>query len=223
MVLKRRGYRKRFMRRKRKGLYKPRIGTVLQSRSSGLPTNIIVPLRYTDFITTSTGAFGSYSHVYRLTSAYDPDQTGAGHQPLYFDQWSAMYKTYQINKSIFSFIIKSDVLGTCCTLIPSCDSFFVPSTIGQAMESTRKSVKYTASDKITSLRKTYYNNNLLGVPANSYWGMDDYKAVITADPSRNNFVTFTIQDIAGADVTFTAIVNIVLYVKFMDPKHVSQS
>lgn len=34
--------------------------------------------------------------VYRLNGMFDPDLTGAGHQPYYYDQWSAMYQNYKV-------------------------------------------------------------------------------------------------------------------------------
>jgi len=37
--------------------------------------------------------------VYRGNSCFDPDLTGAGHQPLGFDQWSAFYNKYRVTGS----------------------------------------------------------------------------------------------------------------------------
>jgi hypothetical protein len=34
---------------------------------------------------------------FSLNSLFDPDETGVGHQPRYFDQWSNFYETYRVN------------------------------------------------------------------------------------------------------------------------------
>lgn len=36
------------------------------------------------------------SYLFRGNSVYDPDYTGAGHQPLGYDQLSALYEAYQV-------------------------------------------------------------------------------------------------------------------------------
>jgi hypothetical protein len=36
------------------------------------------------------------SQVFRGNSLYDPDQTGTGAQPVYFDQWMALYSQYRV-------------------------------------------------------------------------------------------------------------------------------
>lgn len=37
--------------------------------------------------------------MFRANSLYDPDYTGAGHQPLGFDQWSAVYGYYYVRRA----------------------------------------------------------------------------------------------------------------------------
>jgi hypothetical protein len=34
--------------------------------------------------------------VFRVNGLYDPDQTGTGAQPVYFDQWMALYNRYRV-------------------------------------------------------------------------------------------------------------------------------
>jgi hypothetical protein len=36
------------------------------------------------------------NQVFRVNGLYDPDVTGTGSQPAYFDQWSALYKRYRV-------------------------------------------------------------------------------------------------------------------------------
>lgn len=47
------------------------------------------------YVTGTAGVFGG-GNTYRLNSLYDPDLTGAGHQPYGYDQISALYRRYLV-------------------------------------------------------------------------------------------------------------------------------
>lgn len=76
-------------------------GAVVVPRSiatgGGFPEKMITTLRYVETLTltTTTGTTPGLK-VFRLNSAYDPNYTDAGHQPLYFDQLAAIYSCYQV-------------------------------------------------------------------------------------------------------------------------------
>lgn len=79
----------------RESFSKRKVASIGVSRSpSGAPDRQMCKLRYSQAITLagSTGAAGV--QVMRGNSLFDPDKTGTGTQPLYFDQWSAMYNNY---------------------------------------------------------------------------------------------------------------------------------
>lgn len=62
----------------------------------GLPKNVVVTHKYSDNITlTSTlGVMGV--QLYAANGMFDPNISLAGHQPLYFDQFSALYNHYTV-------------------------------------------------------------------------------------------------------------------------------
>jgi len=67
--------------------------------SVGLPSQRRVTLRYAEIIrvTSTAGAVGKY--LFSANGLYDPNITGAGHQPYGFDQWMTLYKTATVMKS----------------------------------------------------------------------------------------------------------------------------
>jgi hypothetical protein len=69
------------------------------SPSMGLPPTRRVTLRYAEIfrITSTAGALGKF--LFSANGLYDPNITGAGHQPYGFDQWMALYKTATVIKS----------------------------------------------------------------------------------------------------------------------------
>lgn len=55
------------------------------SKPIGFPDRTFTVLKYGEMVNTSSAA--SFNFVIRGNGPYDPNQTGAGHQPYYFDQW----------------------------------------------------------------------------------------------------------------------------------------
>jgi len=67
------------------------------SSGGGFPEKMITTLRYVETLTlsTTTGTTPGFK-IFRLNSAYDPNYTDTGHQPLYYDQLAAIYGRYQV-------------------------------------------------------------------------------------------------------------------------------
>lgn len=83
-----------FRRRRRFALSRPS-----RSLGVGIPNSRMVKLRYSDNFTLGddlTASGVSTQQVFRANSLYDPDYTGTGHQPRYFDQWTTMYGRYVV-------------------------------------------------------------------------------------------------------------------------------
>lgn len=64
--------------------------------TGGLSNKAIVKLRYVDNRVLNSTAVSLGRHVFSCNSLYDPDYTGAGHQPLGFDEWSTLYTYYKV-------------------------------------------------------------------------------------------------------------------------------
>lgn len=60
----------------------------------GFPKKMVMRHKYTEYVnvTSTTGTVGFYQ--YCANGMYDPNLTAAGHQPLYFDQMTAIYDHY---------------------------------------------------------------------------------------------------------------------------------
>lgn len=60
-----------------------------------LPPNQTVSLRYVENINLAPGAAGvPAQYVWRCNGAYDPNYTGVGHQPMFWDTYASMYNHY---------------------------------------------------------------------------------------------------------------------------------
>lgn len=78
-----------FKRRQRR---RKRRGTVMLKNF--LPTSRVIKQRYSTFITIDAPATTIASHAFRANDVYDPDYTGSGHQPLYFDELMELYNHF---------------------------------------------------------------------------------------------------------------------------------
>lgn len=81
---------------KMKKAYIPR--SVLVARGQTFPQEFKTTLRYAVILVPSFSS-GTITHLFSCNGLYDPNITGAGHQPLYFDQMMTLYNHYTVTGS----------------------------------------------------------------------------------------------------------------------------
>lgn len=62
----------------------------------GLPDTLITKVRYYEEVDLTSTAGSTATYAFRMNSLFDPNFTGAGHQPYYFDQLSPLYSRYNV-------------------------------------------------------------------------------------------------------------------------------
>lgn len=90
-------YKRRHGKRKRIRRAKRALGVSRFKQYSGFPQSRMVRLRYAetvsmDPISTSTATY----YNFRANSCFDPNETGTGHQPRGWDQWTQFYNHYVV-------------------------------------------------------------------------------------------------------------------------------
>lgn len=90
------------------GRIAPGVITGLSRTDFGFPDRLKTKLHYADVIQLSASAGSPGLWQFRMNSLYDPDYTGTGHQPQWFDQLSAVYQYYKVLGSKIT-----------CTFIPN--------------------------------------------------------------------------------------------------------
>lgn len=68
------------------------------------PNSKTVNLRYVSEFILNPGTATTAVYVFRANSIFDPDFTGIGHQPMFRDNYAALYNTYQVNHVNITFI-----------------------------------------------------------------------------------------------------------------------
>lgn len=71
------------------------IGTTL-GRSAGFPTKLVFKHKYCEDVQISATAAGVGYFRFRANGMYDPNASGAGHQPSYYDQVSSIYNHWVV-------------------------------------------------------------------------------------------------------------------------------
>jgi len=62
----------------------------------GFPKMMMVKQKYNDTITLNSNLGVMTNHVFSLNGLFDPNITATGHQPMYFDQYMAIYNHYTV-------------------------------------------------------------------------------------------------------------------------------
>lgn len=91
MPYRKKRYRKRRPRRRRRRSNQNKL-VIYPSVARPWGNKFKATLRYSDLITLQDSVLSYRSQIYRANSVYDPDFTGTGAQPRYFDQLSALFQ-----------------------------------------------------------------------------------------------------------------------------------
>jgi len=66
------------------------------NRGLGFPARFRTKLRYNENVALSSTAGSLNAYTFFANGLYDPNDTGTGHQPMFFDQYMAVYNHYKV-------------------------------------------------------------------------------------------------------------------------------
>lgn len=235
--------RKRTARPKRRGGYKNATRAAYRTiaRSAGVAVPFVRPgpapaaiahrkLRYCETIHPSAQAPSTgFNHVWRLNGAYDPNESGAGHQPLGWDQMDAFYNRYRVvGATITAEVCNRDTTNTTWRTV--CGISITPTTTFKGTTSGPDACQeqpYTvyrtlgspdqAAGKLKIVRKLPNFKPYFG---DSYLTDDSYSALMSAVPNNEIHAIFWARpsDPANGSVSMTVNFTITYDVIFFDPK-----
>lgn len=232
MVYLRKYYRKKTLKRRYGGKrrfnkFSKKKRTVNKVRGiTGFPDAMITKLKYVTFQTLSGTSGVIDYHTFAGNSCYDPDVTGAGHQPNGFDEYSTLYYKYRVHGCKISIIGTNvtDAVPTVMGLQTSTDSTYTavysdmveqPRTIatvigGKEGQGNSKKLKLYMSAKTLFGEKNIRD--------------EDYSAAVTANPSKLFYYKLFAQASNAASTwQIQANIKLTYYVEFFDRKLLTQS
>lgn len=143
-------------------------------------------------IAAGVGVTGA-AHIFNLNSLFDPDRTGAGHQPLGYDQLCpALYNRYRVWSVTVELWAKSGMAtdGAVMFILPSNDAT-VLTNFNTVLESPRcsrlnfRNLLGQSDAADTGYIKQFVSlPSIVGATKAQYGGSDRYQALSSADPSE---------------------------------------
>lgn len=221
-----RRYKKSRKYKKRKPRRKGYRSLVSNYAPSGVSTTRIANMRYVEEITINslTGLMGT--HVFSANSIYDPNVTGAGHQPMGHDTWATLYNHYVVlgskitvkiaPKSQNSTSVVGVYLSDAATPAYSNSNQYQEARKGsQRMISIEQGKPVTVVSKLST--KKFFN--VTDVKDN----LDRLGAVIGVTPVEQAYYTIWCQGKSGINADYSVIAQIDYIVAFSEPKDLSAS
>jgi hypothetical protein len=190
----------------------------------GFPAERTVEMAYCDTVAIdiTSGVRGTYS--FRLNSAFDPNYTASGHQPMGFDQWSSFYNHYVVEGCAWEMVLNSTAASTVPVhaLFYLSDDITLPSDIWTFIELGAEYQALTSSVKPASMSghvqvNKFFNRDAIGADT-------QLRAAVSADPTEVVFGTVVVAPMdAASSLTIYATVRLTMKVRFMEPKDLTPS
>lgn len=170
---------------------------------SGMPKRIAVKLRYTD-IFTFDGTTVAARNTFRANSLFDPDYTGTGHQPYYFDQWATMYNNYTVTgchvrvqfvATTASPPTDGSITNSMCAvrwlLDPTADNSLDTSQIGERPDCIVKALSHQGPPVVIEMYRAVANT--FGVTPVQVLTDAQFTGSVGANPATSNYIAVTCQ------------------------------
>ncbi len=191
-----------------------KVPSINEFRNQGLPPFMWVALAYPVSTTlTSTAYEGSYQ--FTTNDVFDPDFTGAGGQPTFFDSWSAMYRRFRVVKCEANLeFINTTGAGLRAVATPSGSSTLVSSLSWAGLVGDRAAcLAKPVNDRACTIRKTWSCPDISGVPLQTYLSESDYCGTSSNSPTTRQILSIVTATGGATDAT-RVIGKLVYYVRF---------
>lgn len=186
-----------------------------------LAPKLVTKLRYAGVVSISNGVadFGMYQ--FRMNSVYDPDYTGGGAQPPYFDRMAQLYNNFRVLSCKYQ-VRGQYASGTYQNLV------VWPSAVATSVSSLQSAMCQT--DARTIIMSGYNDTNTARVkgwlPMAKVFGVEraeietdsDYGAATSANPVRVAYLNLYSGNLTGSTTsTAYALVELTYYVEWSSP------
>lgn len=175
--------------------------SVMVSHRAPISDRYLCRLKYAEHVTLVTGVAPT-SQLWRANSLFDPNQTGVGHQPLGFDQLSALYNQYRVYGCKYRITFHNQNTANLINVAVVKKKDNSVSTVFSTIEEK----PYAQTDMLnislgshSSRTFTGYAScaRMLGVTKNTYNADDQFTAAVTANPTANPTIQCYVHEIAG--------------------------
>lgn len=186
----------------------------------------ITKLKYSEALSLNVTLGVPNVYRFNLNSLFDPNRTGAGHQPYGFDQLTPLYNRYRVISCAYmvSLVTASNYLQAAALPTNSPTTTF--NSVDHMRESPRaRYILQAPNAPIKTLRGKVYIPSLLGRTKAQYMADDNYQAIYNQNPAELAILDIGVAPV-GSDVqNFGYALNITLIytAEFFDIQQQDQS
>jgi len=197
---------------------------------SGMPTQRTASLRYVTKIelTPVLGALRDY--IFRANSLFDPDQTGAGHQPMGRDTWATLYNHYVVLGSKITIEASQQEASGSVSNIAAVGVYLNDSITIAYTDMTEYAEARRGQYKLVNSRQTKPAKLSNSFSAKNFFNITDVKdnkseigALVGFNPTEAAYYHVWGQTMDSSTTVITYIVTIDYIVSFSEPKSLAQS
>lgn len=173
----------------------------------GFPKTLRMSHKYNDLITLTSNGGAQVNHNFSANGMYDPDVTGVGHQPMYFDQMTALYNHYTVIGSRIKYVCMSDSVvqgGAQIALYLNDDSGVVPTiSSGSIFEQpSSKAIMMPAGSNERFTRELNFSaKKTFGGRSGDFVSNSLFRGSSVSNPTDQEMFTLSIRGINLANVT----------------------
>lgn len=180
------------------------------------PYSTTAILRYSSTQLFDATTTGTVSHVYSATSIFDPDVSGAGHQPYGRDTYALIYAQYRVKKAIITVTSAS----TGANAIMGVTQRSSPAVISNyELIRELKATRYTPLANSPNPMKLQLSFDTRADPTR-----EQSTSLMSTSPSDQTYFHVWLTGNGGADPTAVSIiVDITYIVEFFDPINLGSS
>lgn len=187
--------------------YKKKFAITHGVRTSGFPPYVYCKLKYSHPIALTIDSGTPGYQIFKANSLNDPVYAAGGGQPLYYDQYSAVYTYYTVFacKATVQLATNTTNMDTAVMMMwhnrpDECDSTI---TQDKCAERPNTIVRYISNEKPAKIQMFKKISQVAGVQSAKVKLDDAYSAYITADPANVVYVSIigeSADEITSSDV-----------------------
>jgi len=180
-----------------------------------------IKLHYGEINTQTLLTLAGSQYQYNLNSIFDPNRTGAGHQPYGFTQLAALYNRYRVLKVRWKIMMPPATTSYKFVIVPCNGTLPFTVTNGATytnlLELPRAIARISSTTSPTLVYGGIALNNLGGVTQVEFLADDRFEAPVTASPSEVVPLTIGLYNPSAVTLTLDWQIDLDFTVDFHDP------
>jgi len=202
----------------RRGVYKSKrnvIPRTLVATGVGFPRKMLMTHKYSESVGVASTLGVPNSHLWRCNGMFDPNLTGVGGQPLYYDQMAALYDHYVVIGSKIVFTVTPALTTTAAsrlTCFINDDTTLTTTTVDAVTEQTqghKVRIMPAGNNSVVTMTLNWSAKKVFG---GSILANTELQGTATSDPSEQSTFAIVVQSdsttinyLVNVQITYIAI------------------